>query len=148
MKLTDLSPAPGSKKGRRRRGRGNGSGNGTYAGKGCKGQRSRSGYKSKPWFEGGQMPLQRRVPKRGFHNLFSHRYQLVNLGSLNGFDDGAEVTPEAMQKANLIREAESPVKILSDGELEKKLTVKAHKASAKALEKIAAAGGTFEALAK
>jgi large subunit ribosomal protein L15 len=146
MKLTDLSPAEGSKRKKRRIGRGNGSNRGTTAGKGSKGQRARSGSKRRAWFEGGQMPLLRRVPKRGFTNKFRTVYSIINVGQLNDFDEGTEVTPALLRQAGILPKADRPVKILSDGELSKKLTIKAHKTSARALEKIQAAGGAFVAL--
>lgn len=144
MKLTELTPAKGQKKKHKRVGRGNGSGKGTTAGKGSKGQKARSGYKAKPWFEGGQMPLQRRVPKRGFKNLFQTRYAVVNVGRLNDLEDGTEVTPEYLRERDIVQGKRQPVKLLSDGTLDRKLTIRLHAASAKALEKVQAAGGTFE----
>ena len=144
MRLSDLSPAKGAKKSRKRVGRGEGSGTGKTSGKGTKGQKSRSGYKSRAWFEGGQMPLQRRVPKVGFNNIFRKEYSVVNLAALNQLEDGTEVTPELLVKKRLVRKKNQLIKVLADGDLDKKLTVRLHAASKKAQEKIVAAGGSFE----
>lgn len=122
-------------------GRGPGSGKGKTCGRGTKGQKSRSGASIPPWFEGGQMPLQRRVPKRGFTNIFKKRYALVHLEDLNRFNDGEEVTPERLMEERLIRKLRDGVKILGDGALSKRLTVHAHKFTKTAAEKITAAGG-------
>ena len=147
INLSDLKPAEGSKRGSKRIGRGHGSGQGTQAGRGHKGAKSRSGFKFKRGFEGGQMPLHRRVPKRGFHNLFRVEYAVVNLDTLaERFDAGAEVTPDALREAGLIHSARQPIKVLARGDISKKLTVRAHKFSGKAAEKIAAAGGVAEVL--
>ncbi len=147
MELNDLHPAPGAKRPRKRVGRGPGSGNGKTAGRGHKGQKSRSGYSRRYGFEGGQMPLVRRIPKRGFTNIFKVRYQIVNLRDLEGrFDDGASVGVEEMAASGLVKKNGGPVKVLSEGELGKKLTVKAHRFSKKAQEKIEVAGGTCEVL--
>jgi len=146
MKLTDLAPAPGAKRKKKRVGRGEGSGKGKTAGRGSKGQKSRSGHKRRAWFEGGQMPLQRRLPKRGFTNIFRKGNAIINLSSLNQFEDGAEVTPQLLMDRGLVDRGSERIKVLSDGHLEKKLTVKLHAASAKAVERIKEAGGTFEAL--
>ncbi len=143
MKLHDLSPAPGSKKARKRIGRGPGSGTGKTAGRGHKGQRSRSGFSQRFGFEGGQMPLVRRVPKRGFTNIFRVEYSVVNLDRLADFD--GEVTPQALIDHGLAR-SNRPVKILGDGEVEKALKVSAHKFSKSARAKIEAAGGSCEVL--
>ncbi|MBD3265047.1 50S ribosomal protein L15 [bacterium] len=129
------------KKNRKRIGRGTGSGSGTTAGRGMNGQRSRSGFKSRPWFEGGQMPLQRRVPKRGFHSRNKVYYQLVKLASLDRFEDGQAVDPALLVASGLIKSEKRPVKILGDGELNKKLVVTADKFSGSAKEKITQAGG-------
>jgi len=142
MDLSCLSPAPGAKKQKKRVGRGNGSGNGKTAGRGHKGQGSRAGGGPRPGFEGGQMPLTRRVPKRGFHNPFRTEYVLVNLDSLNRFDSGQEVSPEAMREAGLVRGG--MIKILATGDVAKPLKVKAHGFSKEAKAKIEAAGGTTE----
>jgi large subunit ribosomal protein L15 len=146
--LHDLKPAPGSVRERKRVGRGPGSGLGKTSGRGEKGQKSRSGYARKPGFEGGQMPLHRRVPKRGFHNLFRKEYAEVNLGRLEVFEAGSIVTPEVLQKRGLVRKAVDGVKILAKGDLTKALTVRAHKFSAKAQERIAGLGGKAEVLEK
>ena len=143
MKLHDLSPAPGSTRNKKRVGRGPGSGLGKTAGRGHNGQRSRSGYSRRPGFEGGQMPLIRRVPKRGFTNLFRKEYAVVNVADLADFE--GEVTPESLLERGLVRRG-MPVKILGDGELTTGLTVKAHKFSKSAREKIEAAGGSCEEL--
>jgi len=143
MKLHELSPAKGSKRNRKRVGRGPGSGLGKTAGRGHKGQRSRSGYSQRLGFEGGQMPLIRRVPKRGFTNIFQTRYQVVNLSSLGEL--GGEITPEILVDKGLVR-AGQPIKILGDGDLAAPATVRAHKFSASARAKIEAAGGTCEVL--
>ena len=146
MDLSNLKPAAGAKHSKKRVGRGEGSGSGVTAGRGHKGAQSRSGYASKRGFEGGQMPLHRRVPKRGFHNPFRVEYAVVNLDTLaERFDDGAEVTPEALVERGLVANRR-PVKVLARGEVGKRLTVKAHKFSGKAAEKIAAAGGSAEVL--
>ena len=143
MKLHELSPAKGSKHARKRVGRGPGSGLGKTAGKGEKGQRSRSGYSRRPGFEGGQMPLLRRVPKRGFTNNFKVEYAVVNVSDLVDFE-GA-ITPEALLERGLVRRGQ-PVKILGNGELSKAVTVSAHKFSGSARAKIEAAGGRCEEL--
>jgi large subunit ribosomal protein L15 len=143
MKLNELSPAPGSVKKRHRVGRGPGSGWGKTAGRGTKGQRSRAGYKLPPWFEGGQMPLQRRVPKRGFFNHFRKVYALVNIGQLEErFEDGAEVTEADLIAAGLVKKLHDGIKLLGQGELKKKLNVQVSKASGSAVAKVEAAGGS------
>ena len=146
MDLSNLKPAIGSTKDRKRIGRGPGSGTGKTAGKGHKGQKARSGGSVKPGFEGGQMPLQRRLPKRGFTSLNKKVYALVNLHDLDGFDDGSVVDLESLGKAHLIKNIGDGVKILGDGELTKALTVKAHKFSKSAIEKIEKAGGKAEVI--
>lgn len=146
MDLSNLKPAPGSTKNRKRIGRGPGSGTGKTSGKGHKGQNARSGGGVKPGFEGGQMPLQRRLPKRGFTSLNKKVYALVNLRDLDVFEVGAVVDVEALGKAGLIGGVKDGVKILADGELGKALTVQAHKFSKSATEKIEAAGGKAEVL--
>ena len=148
MKLSDLAPAPGSTQVAKRKGRGAGTGNGKTAGKGHKGQNARSGGGVRIGFEGGQMPIARRLPKRGFKNdRFAKVYQVVNVGALNDFDDNAVITAEELVKKGLISEVDAPVKVLGDGELETKgLTVKAAKFSATAVQKIEAAGGKTEVL--
>ena len=146
MKLHELTPAAGSNQDAKRKGRGAGSGNGKTAGKGHKGQNARSGGGVRPGFEGGQMPLQRRVPKRGFNNIFAPRYSIVNVADLNKFEDGAVVDAEALVKAGVVRKELDGIKILGNGELTKKLTVKAAAFSAIAKEKIEKAGGVAEVL--
>jgi large subunit ribosomal protein L15 len=144
MKLNELSPAVGSAKDSYRRGRGPGSGNGKTAGKGHKGQNARSGGGVRPGFEGGQLPLYRKLPKRGFKNRFATNYAIVNVSALNKFEDGAVVDLEALLAARIVRDALDGLKVLGDGELTKKLTVKATVFSATAKEKIEAAGGKTE----
>ncbi len=144
MKLNELSPAQGSAKAAWRKGRGTGSGNGKTAGKGHKGQNARSGGGVRPGFEGGQLPLYRKLPKRGFYNRFAVRYTIVNVADLNRFEDGAVVDMEALKAVKLVRKELDGVKILGEGELTKKLTVKATVFSATAKEKIEAAGGKTE----
>ena len=145
MKLHDLQPAPGSVKESFRKGRGAGSGNGKTAGKGHKGQKARSGGGVRPGFEGGQMPLTRRLPKRGFHNVFAKNYCEVNLTDLNkAFEDGCEVTFEALVEKRLATKKMDGFRVLGSGELTKKLTVKANGFTASAKEKIEAAGGKAE----
>lgn len=146
MKLYELAPAPGSKKEAFRKGRGIGSGNGKTAGKGHKGQNARSGGGVRPGFEGGQMPLSRRIPKRGFVNIFGKTYANVNIEALNNFDDGAVIDTDALLKSGLIKKTLDGVKILGNGELTKKLTVKANAFSAAAKSKIEAAGGKAEVI--
>ena len=147
MDLSNLKPAAGSKHSKKRVGRGQGTGQGTQAGRGHKGAQSRSGYKFKRGFEGGQMPLHRRVPKRGFHNPFRIEYAVVNLDTLaERFDAGTVVTPELLRERGLINGTGQLIKILARGDIAKKLTVRAHKFSGKAAEKIAAAGGAAEVL--
>ena len=144
MKLNELSPAQGSAKAAWRKGRGPGSGNGKTAGKGHKGQNARSGGGVRPGFEGGQLPLYRKLPKRGFTNRFAVNYAIVNVAALNKFEDGAVVDLEALIAAKLVRKELDGLKILGQGELTKKLTVKATVFSATAKEKIEAAGGKIE----
>ncbi len=144
MRLNELRPPKGSTHAKKRLGKGQGSGHGKTSGKGHKGQLSRSGGKSRPWFEGGQMPLQRRLPKRGFTNIFGKEYTIVNLDKLNGFEDGAIVTPKLLKSVGIIKKWKDGVKILGNGELEKSLTVKAHRFSKSALSKIQDAGGKAE----
>lgn len=141
MKLHELSPAPGSVKKAYRKGRGAGSGNGKTAGKGHKGQKARSGGGVRPGFEGGQMPLHRRIPKRGFNNIFAKEFISINIDVLNGFEDGATVDAEAISAAGIVKNTRDGIKILGRGELTKKLTVIATAFSATAKEKIEAAGG-------
>ncbi|MBN2645250.1 MAG: 50S ribosomal protein L15 [Desulfuromonadaceae bacterium] len=146
MDLSNLSPAPGSVKQRKRIGRGPGSGNGKTAGKGHKGQKARSGGSVKPGFEGGQMPLQRRLPKRGFTSLNKKVYALVNLRDIDTFEAGSVIDPKALMTSGFIKCIGDGVKILGDGDLTKAVTIKAHKFSQSALDKIVAAGGTTEVL--
>ena len=145
MRQNELSPAPGSKKNRKRVGRGDGSGHGTYSGRGCKGQKSRAGYKMRPGFEGGQLPLILRLPrKRGFVNIFRTEYNAININRLNVFEAGSEVTPERLLAAGLVKSLRHPVKILGGGEINHPVSVKAHKFSTAAKAKIEAAGGSVE----
>lgn len=143
-KLDNLSPAKGSNRSRKRKGRGPGSGNGKTAGKGHKGQTARKGGGIAPGFEGGQMPLYKRLPKRGFKNPFRKVYNPVNLDSLNRFDSGTEITPELLDKAGFLREKGQPVKLLARGKLEKAFKVKVHKASLSAKAAVEQAGGSLE----
>ena len=144
MKLHELSPAPGSVRDAKRIGRGHGSGNGKTAGKGHKGQKARSGHGMRPGFEGGQMPLQRRVPKRGFNNIFATKYAIVNVSDLDAFESGAVVDTEALKAKGLIKKAFDGVKVLGNGEITKAVTVKAAAFSESAKSKIEAAGGKAE----
>ncbi len=146
MKLHDLQPPKGSTHDKKRLGRGTGSGLGKTSGKGHKGQKARSGGGVRPGFEGGQMPLVRRLPKRGFTNIFATRYAIINVGTLDKLADGTEVTLELLLQQRLLKKAESGLKILGNGELTKKLLVKAHKISETAREKIEKAGGTVEVI--
>ena len=149
MGLNNLKPAEGSKFNRKRVGRGPGSGNGKTAGRGYKGAQSRSGWKYKRGFEGGQMPLHRRVPKRGFTNIFRTEYDVVNLDQLEKlFEKGATVTVDSLRDAGIVSSRTALVKVLGRGEVTKALTVQAHKFSGKAAEKLAAAGGKAEAISK
>ena len=146
MDLSNLKPAERSKFSKKRVGRGQGSGTGVQAGRGHKGAKSRSGFKFKRGFEGGQMPLHRRVPKRGFHNPFREEYEVVNLDTLaDRFEAGVEETQELLRENGLVQ-SDVRVKVLARGEIGKALTVRAHKFSGKAAEKIAAAGGKAEVL--
>lgn len=146
MKLHELSPAAGSVRDVKRIGRGHGSGNGKTAGKGHKGQKARAGHGMRPGFEGGQMPLQRRIPKRGFNNIFATPYTTINVAALNRFEDGATVDLQALQAAGIIKSAPNGVKILANGKIEKKLTVKVAAYSEAAKAKIEAAGGQAEVI--
>jgi large subunit ribosomal protein L15 len=147
MDLSNLRKPKGATHAKKRVGRGQGSGNGKTAGRGHKGAKSRSGWKRKRGFEGGQMPLHRRVPKRGFHNAFRTEYAVVNLDVLaDRFDEGTVITPDLLRERGLIHSARQPIKVLARGDVAKKLTVRAHKFSGKAAEKIAAAGGTVEVI--
>jgi len=148
MDLSHLKPPKGAKHSKKRIGRGQGSGQGKTAGRGHKGAKSRSGFKFKRGFEGGQMPLHRRVPKRGFHNPFRVEYEVVNLDQLAAkFDANVVITPELLRERGLVPGGTSPIKILARGDISKKLTVRAHKFSGKASEKLQAAGGNAEVIA-
>src|SRR5207344_1102667 len=148
MALNNLRPPKGMKHPKKRIGRGQGSGNGKTAGRGHKGAKSRSGFKFKRGFEGGQMPLHRRVPKRGFHNPFRVEYEVVNLDTLaERFEAGTVVTPELLRQRGMVSRGKQRVKVLARGEIDKALTVRVHKFSGKAAEKITAAGGSAEAIA-
>ncbi|MBD3165914.1 50S ribosomal protein L15 [bacterium] len=140
--LQNLSPAKGSVRTNKRRGRGLGSGNGNTAGRGHKGAQSRSGYKNRTWFEGGQMPIHRRLPKRGFKNIFRQPYQIVNLEDLALRENLTEITPETLKEAGLIRDASEPVKLLGNGEITRALTVEVTAISKSAKEKVEKAGGS------
>ncbi len=146
MNLHDLSPAPGSTKAAWRKGRGIGSGNGKTGGRGHKGQKARSGGGVRIGFEGGQMPLARRIPKRGFNNIFAKPLDAINVSMLNRFDDGAVVDADALKKAGVLSSCKYGVKILGNGEINKKLTVKASAFSESAKNKIEAAGGKAEVI--
>ena len=144
MKLNQLTAVPGATKDAKRIGRGHGSGNGKTAGKGHKGQKARAGHGMRPGFEGGQMPLQRRIPKRGFNNIFAKEVVSVNIGSLNCFEDGSEVTVNTLMEAGVLKKSGDALKILANDELTKKLTVRANAFSEAAKAKIEAAGGKAE----
>ena len=144
MKLNELKPAAGSRSKRLRKGRGLSSGHGFTSGRGTKGQKAHG--KTRLGFEGGQMPLYRQIPKRGFTNINRKEYAIVNLASLNKFDDGTEVTPQLLMEIGLVKNLKSDIKILGSGKLEKKLTVKANKFSASAVSAIEAAGGKTEVM--
>jgi large subunit ribosomal protein L15 len=145
VRQNDIAPAAGARRNRKRVGRGNGSGHGTYSGRGCKGQLSRAGYKMRPGFEGGQLPLIKRLPrKRGFTNIFRIEYSTVSVGELNAFESGSEVTPEKLAAAGIIKSLKKPVKILAGGDIDRPLTVRANKFSTSARAKIETAGGTVE----
>ena len=146
MRLNELRPPKRSTHARKRLGRGQGSGHGKTSGKGHKGQLSRSGGKSRLWFEGGQMPLQRRLPVRGFTNIFRKEYAIVNLDKLNRFSDGTVVTPKLLKNVGIIKKEKSGIKILGNGDLERSLTIKAHRFSKSALVKIEKAGGRAVAI--
>ena len=145
VRQNSIAPAPGSKKAKKRVGRGNGSGHGTYSGRGCKGQKSRAGYKMRPGFEGGQLPLIKRLPrKRGFTNIFRTEYSTVNIGQLSTFESGSEITPEVLAASGMVKSLRKPIKVLADGDISHAVKVKANKFSASAKAKIEAAGGTAE----
>lgn len=146
MKLHELKSTEGSRKKRNRVGRGTATGNGKTSGRGHKGQNARSGGGTRPGFEGGQLPLFQRLPKRGFTNIHRKEYVIVNLETLNRFDEGVEVTPELLLEEGIVSKLKAGVKVLGNGSLDKKLTVKAHKFSASAKEAIEAAGGQTEVI--
>lgn len=146
MKLEEIKSPPGANKSPKRVGRGIGSGHGKTSTRGHKGQKARSGGKVRPGFEGGQMPLQRRIPKRGFTNIFKQEWSIVNVRDLNIFDEGTVVTIDMLKQAGLIRKNDLSVKLLGDGEVEKQLTVQVHKASQQAEDKIMAKGGKIEVI--
>ena len=141
MKLNELSPAPGSSKEPKRKGRGHGTGNGKTAGRGHKGQKARSGGGVRPGFEGGQMPLYRRLPKRGFHNVFAKKFTAINVSELNKFEDNTVVTPEMLKETGVISKINDGIVVLGRGDLDKKVVVKAARFSKSAQEKITAKGG-------
>jgi len=145
VRQDELAPAPGSRKDRKRVGRGDGSGHGTYSGRGCKGQKSRSGNKMRPGFEGGQLPLIKRLPrKRGFTNIFKREYSVINIDKLSMFESGSEVTPERLVAAGVVKSLRYPIKVLAEGDIDHPLLVKVNKFSAAAKAKIEAAGGKAE----
>lgn len=146
MKLNELSPAPGSSKEPKRKGRGHGTGNGKTAGRGHKGQKARSGGGVRPGFEGGQMPLYRRLPKRGFHNIFAKKFTAINVSELNQFEDNTVVTPEMLKETGVISKINDGIVVLGRGDLEKKVVVKAARFSKSAQEKITAKGGKYEVI--
>lgn len=148
MKLNELKPAKGATKNRRRLGKGTATGQGGTSGKGHKGQKSRSGGGTPPWFEGGQMPLQRRVPKRGFHNFTRKVYQVVNVADLARFEAGATVGLAELLKSGLVKKPHVPVKLLGNGAVTQALTVKVHAASKSAIEKVGQGGGKVEILSQ
>ncbi|HEY4600453.1 MAG TPA: 50S ribosomal protein L15 [Cerasibacillus sp.] len=146
MKLHELQPEEGSRKKRNRVGRGMASGNGKTSGKGHKGQKARAGGKVRPGFEGGQTPLFQRLPKRGFTNINRKEYAVINLDTLNRFEDGTTITPELLLQEGIVKDLKSGIKVLANGTLDKKYTVKAHKFSASAKEAIETAGGKAEVI--
>lgn len=146
MKLFELQPGVGSNKDTKRKGRGHGSGNGKTAGRGHKGQNARSGGGVRIGFEGGQMPIYRRLPKRGFNNIFALKYAEINVSDLNKFEDGAVVDAAALKEAGIIKKTLDGLKVLGNGSVEKKVTVKAAKFTEAAKEKIVAAGGKYEVM--
>ncbi len=146
MKLHELKPPAGASRRRKRVGRGTGSGHGKTSGRGEKGQKARSGAHIHPWFEGGQLPLHRRVPKRGFTNRFKKVYATVNLKDLERFEQGTKVTPGLLQERRLVKDLKAGLKVLADGVLSKPLSVAAHKFSKRSMEKILASGGTVEVI--
>jgi len=146
LSLNNLSPSEGSRRNRKRVARGPGSGRGKTATRGHKGARSRSGYTNKPGFEGGQMPLQRRIPKRGFKNIFRTEYAIVNLDTIDALKDDAVVTPELLVEKGVIKDVKDGIKVLGNGSIQRPVTIKAHAFSAAATAKIEAAGGKTEVI--
>lgn len=146
MKLHELRAAEGATRNRKRRGRGTATGQGKTGGRGMNGQKSRSGGGVRLGFEGGQMPLYRRIPKRGFTNIWKKQWAILNVDDLNTFEDGTEITPELLMERGLAKQVKDGIKILGEGTLEKKLTVKAHKFSKTAVEKIESVGGKAEVI--
>lgn len=146
MKLHELRAPEGSTKAPKRKGRGTATGQGKTAGRGMNGQNSRSGGGTRPGFEGGQMPLYRRIPKRGFTNIWKKEWEIVNIEALNAFENGTEITPQLLIEAGLAKKTADGIKILGEGALEKSLSVKAHKFSKSAIEKIESAGGKAEVI--
>ncbi|MDD2352155.1 MAG: 50S ribosomal protein L15 [Candidatus Caldatribacteriota bacterium] len=146
MKLNNLEKSPGSVHAKKRVGRGNASGNGTTAGRGMNGQKSRSGSKTRSYFEGGQMPLSRRIPKRGFCNIFKKEYAIINLEKLNRFNDDEVINPERFLEEGMIKKIGDGIKILGGGAINKKITVRAHRFSQEAIKKIESAGGKVEVI--
>jgi large subunit ribosomal protein L15 len=146
MKLHELRAVPGATKAPKRKGRGTATGQGKTAGRGMNGQNSRSGGGTRPGFEGGQMPLYRRIPKRGFTNIWATEYAILNVSDLNKFEAGTVVTPEMLKEAGIIKKVKDGVKVLGNGTLEKNVTVQAHKFSKTAIEKIESAGGKAEVI--
>ncbi|MCB6992300.1 50S ribosomal protein L15 [bacterium 210820-DFI.6.37] len=146
MKLHELRAVPGATKAPKRKGRGTATGQGKTAGRGMNGQNSRSGGGTRPGFEGGQMPLYRRIPKRGFTNIWAKEYAILNVDDLNKFEAGTVVTPEMLKEAGIIKKLKDGVKVLGNGTLEKSVTVQAHKFSKTAVEKIESAGGKAEVI--
>lgn len=146
MRLHELKAVPGATRAPKRKGRGTATGQGKTAGRGMNGQNSRSGGGVRPGFEGGQMPLYRRIPKRGFTNIWRKEYEIVNVETLNRFDNGTEVTPELLIAEGIVKQVKDGIKILGNGKLEKNLTVQAHKFTKSALEKIEAAGGKAQVI--
>jgi large subunit ribosomal protein L15 len=142
LKLNNIGPTPGSVKNRKRRGRGPGTGQGKTGGRGHKGQKARAGGGIPPWFEGGQMPISRRLPKRGFTNIFKKQFQIVNLDALTGFEAGTKIDASALVEAGLIKHADQPIKLLGRGKLEKALQIEVSRASKAAVVAVEAAGGT------
>ena len=146
MKLHELKAVPGATKAPKRKGRGTATGQGKTGGRGMNGQNSRSGGGTRPGFEGGQMPLYRRIPKRGFTNIWATEYTVLNVNDLNRFEAGTVVTPELLKEEGLVKQVKDGIKILGNGELEKNITVQAHKFSKTAIEKIESAGGKAEVI--